>query len=194
MQQRILLVIDYQNDFTSKAGALYVPESEGLAPNIDRLIKSGGFDKIIATQDWHPADHSCFNTSSDPLLYQRLWPPHCVKNTWGAQLSLFSIEREADVIWRKGKNRDVDSYSAARDYEGTLTGLLKLVQSEEVWLCGVALDCCVKQTALDCIGYVRDVHIVTDAVAAMSSEGEQAAYKEMLGRGILLTTTDEVCK
>jgi nicotinamidase/pyrazinamidase len=63
----------------------------------NRLIQSGRYDLIVASQDWHPAGHGSF-ASSHPgkqpfelgtLLSgkpQMMWPDHCVQGTKDAEL------------------------------------------------------------------------------------------------------------
>ena len=51
-----LLLIDIQNDFLP-GGALAVPEGDAVIPVANRLMRDGGYDLIVASQDWHPADH-----------------------------------------------------------------------------------------------------------------------------------------
>ena len=77
---RALLIIDFQNDFTS-GGALAVADGDAIAPRLNGLIASGDFDLVVATRDWHPADHNSFQAQGGP------WPPHCVQGTPGAELN-----------------------------------------------------------------------------------------------------------
>ena len=76
---RALLIIDFQNDFT-EGGALAVPDGDAIAPRVNELLGSGDFDLVVATRDWHPADHASFEEQGGP------WPPHCVQGTPGAEL------------------------------------------------------------------------------------------------------------
>src|SRR5215472_10020408 len=87
-----LIIVDVQNDFVP-GGALAVPEGDRVVPVCNKLAKS--FDLVIATQDWHPADHGSFAASHPGRkvgevidlngLQQVLWPVHCVQNTRGAE-------------------------------------------------------------------------------------------------------------
>jgi len=74
-----LIVVDFQNDFTP-GGALAVPDGDAIARRVNALIASGRFDLVVATRDWHPADHSSFTAQGGP------WPEHCVAGSEGAQL------------------------------------------------------------------------------------------------------------
>ena len=72
-----LIIVDFQNDFTP-GGALAVPDGDAIGPRVRELIDSGRFDLVVATRDWHPADHGSFAEQGGP------WPPHCVAGTAGA--------------------------------------------------------------------------------------------------------------
>ena len=52
-----LLIVDFQNDFCP-GGALPVPAGDTIAEALDPLLDR--FDLVIATRDWHPADHGSF--------------------------------------------------------------------------------------------------------------------------------------
>src|SRR5262249_25095959 len=89
-----LLLIDVQNDFLP-GGALAVPRGDEVIPVANRL--SPHFDLVVATQDWHPANHGSFATNHPQKkpgdrvqlagLEQILWPAHCVQGTRGAELA-----------------------------------------------------------------------------------------------------------
>ena len=76
---RALVIVDFQNDFTP-GGALAVPNGDEIADRINALAASGDYDLVVATRDWHPADHGSFGDQGGP------WPVHCVAGTQGAQL------------------------------------------------------------------------------------------------------------
>ena len=64
-------------------------------------LGEGGYDFIVATQDWHPIDHASF----------RSWPPHCVAGTRGADLHPLLDMSKVHALIRTGFDRDRDSYS-----------------------------------------------------------------------------------
>jgi len=65
-----LIVVDVQNDFCP-GGALAAAGGDTLGPAIAALAERAG--TVVATRDWHPADHSSFAAQGGP------WPPHSVK-------------------------------------------------------------------------------------------------------------------
>ena len=52
-----LLLVDIQNDFLP-GGALAVPDGDRVVPVANALMPR--FDCVVATKDWHPADHGSF--------------------------------------------------------------------------------------------------------------------------------------
>jgi nicotinamidase/pyrazinamidase len=105
----------------------------------------------VATRDWHPPEHGSFATSGGP------WPQHCVAVSHGAQLHASLDQTRIDVIVDKGQHPDAAGYSGFED-----TGLERLLQDhgiDEVTICGLATDYCVKHTALDALQAGLRVHI-----------------------------------
>ena len=97
-----LLIIDYQNDFAAPDGALSVKGGEQIGQRINQLAKAGGYELVVATRDWHPADHASFQEQGG------IWPVHCVQGTEGAELHP-SLERdEVDVVFDKGTDQATD--------------------------------------------------------------------------------------
>lgn len=157
---KTLILVDIQNDFLP-GGALEVPEGDKVVPVANRLMPD--YDLVVATQDWHPADHGSFASRHEGHevfevieyegLEQILWPDHCVQHTPGASFaSGLDVAPIARVI-RKGTDPKIDSYSGFYDNgHRKATGLgdyLKGQGVKAVDLVGLALDVCVKFTALD---------------------------------------------
>jgi nicotinamidase/pyrazinamidase len=139
---RALLIIDFQNDFTS-GGALAVPDGDAIAPRLNELIDSGGFDLIVATRDWHPADHASFADQGGP------WPPHCVQGTHGAELNAALNRAGIDAIVDAGYRHAIEGSSGLE--ANNLAELLRDRGIEEVTVVGLATDYCVKETAADAL-------------------------------------------
>ena len=163
-----LIVVDVQPDFLP-GGALGVPEGDRILAPIRALLERFPFGLAVATQDWHPRGHVSFASSHPgrkPLEVidvhgheQTLWPDHCVQGTPGAELSRDLPWERISAIIRKGAQAEVDSYSGFRnnwDARGErpptgLAGYLRERGVEEVYICGLARDFCVKWTAEDAI-------------------------------------------
>ncbi len=204
---KCLLLIDIQNGFCS-GGNLPVPNGEDVVPIANRLIAEGRYDLVVASQDWHPADHGSFASQqpgSKPFDMgtlsgrpQMLWPDHCVQGTHDAEFHPGLSFAGIDHVQRKGENRDVDSYSAFRDNDrSALTGLsdyLKRAGIGSLDICGLATDYCVKASALDAKAMLPAVEIrfIADASRGIDPAGVKAAIAEMSAAGIRIVTSAEV--
>ena len=163
---RALIVVDVQNDFCP-GGALAVSDGDAVIEGVNRLAAAAGF--VVATRDWHPADHGSFTPQGGP------WPVHCVAGTPGASLHP-GIDRDLiDAVVDKGQAVDREGYSG---FEGTeLLELLRSQGVESVDVTGLALDYCVKATALDAqrAGFDVTVHLgATRPVEVQPGDGERA--------------------
>ncbi len=172
---RALIVVDVQNDFCP-GGALAVPEGDEVVEPINRLAREAGF--VVATRDWHPPDHGSFAAQGGP------WPAHCVAGTAGAELRAGIDRGSIDAVVDKGQAVDREGYSG---FEGTeLLGLLREHDVDAVDVAGLALDYCVKATALDArrAGLSVTVHRgATRAVEVAPGDGERAV-EELRAAGV----------
>jgi nicotinamidase/pyrazinamidase len=161
-----LLVVDVQNDFCP-GGALAVADGDAVIEPINRLAADAGL--VVATRDWHPPDHGSFVAQGGP------WPLHCVRDTPGAQLH-DRLELGADaIVIDKGQTRVREGYSGFEDTE--LERVLRERHVDTVHVAGLALDYCVRATALDArrAGFAVIVHRdATRAVEVQAGDGERA--------------------
>src|SRR3954452_7789921 len=119
---RALILVDIQNDFLP-GGALAVPNGDEVVPVANKVMKE--IDLVVATQDWHPANHGSFaanhpgHSPGEVIdlhgLNQVLWPTHCVQGTAGADFAPGLDRSRWDRIFVKGANPTVDSYSGFYD-------------------------------------------------------------------------------
>ncbi len=205
---KALLLIDIQNGFCP-GGNLAVPDGDKVVPVANRLIESGKYDLIVASQDWHPEGHGSFASShpgKQPFdLHvlsgkpQMMWPDHCVQGTKDAELHPELRVPEIDLILQKGENHHVDSYSAFRDNDqDAITGLSNFFQDQavdEIDICGLATDYCVKFSALDALEMLPGVKVrfIEDASRGITPEGVTAAIEEMRAAGIgIINSTDVI--
>jgi nicotinamidase/pyrazinamidase len=170
-----LIVVDVQNDFCP-GGALAVSDGDAVVPRVNELARE--FPFVVATRDWHPPDHSSFAAQGGP------WPVHCIQNTEGAQLHRALEEASIDVVLDKGQSSDTDGYSG---FDGTgLASLLRDRGIDRVHVAGLALDYCVKQTALDARRAGFDVVVHADAARPVDVRpGDGArAVEELRAAGV----------
>ena len=164
-----LIIVDFQRDFTPPDGALAVPHGDEIASRLNELAADPRFAAVIATRDWHPPDHGSFVAQGGP------WPPHCVRDSAGAQLHPALDAGAIDAIIDKGQNRDSDGYSAFESAE--LTHLLREQGITAVTVVGLATDYCVLNTARDALKEGLLVSVDSSAVRAVDLEpgdGERA--------------------
>jgi nicotinamidase/pyrazinamidase len=200
----VLLVIDVQNDFMP-GGALAVAHGDEVVPVVNRL--AAGFEHVVLTQDWHPADHvsfaanhagrAAFETIALPYGEQVLWPVHCVQGTPGAALHRGLAVPHARLVIRKGHHRDVDSYSAFLEADGTtrtgLAGYLRELGVKRIYCCGLATDYCVAWSALDARVAGFEVAVIEDACRAIDRDGSlDSAWKQLSAQGVARTRADDV--
>jgi nicotinamidase/pyrazinamidase len=161
-----LIVVDVQNDFCA-GGALPVDDGDAVVEPINRL--AAGIPFVVATRDWHAPDHHSFRDQAGP------WPVHCVRETGGAQLHPRLHTSELDAVVDKGHQPGREGYSG---FEGTeLERLLRDQGVDTVHVGGLALDYCVKETALDArrLGFDVVLHLeATRAIDARPGDAERA--------------------
>ena len=198
---RTLIIVDVQADFIA-GGALAVLGGEEVVPVINAL--QGGFDLIVATQDWHPRGHASFAANHpgkapfDQIdlhgLPQTLWPVHCVQGTPGAEFAPGLDRSRWDAVFQKGTDPEIDSYSGFFDNgHRRATGLgatLRARGVREVTVVGLATDYCVRFTALDARGEGLDVRVLADACRGVEiTPGDSArALDELRTAGVRVET------
>lgn len=204
MKQRALLLVDLQNDFCA-GGALAVPEGDSTIDVANDLIAQckSRDETVVASQDWHPANHGSFasvqgkkpyTTGELDGLAQTWWPDHCVQDSEGAQLHPQLLGQDIDAIFYKGENPTVDSYSAFFDNgHRQKTGLdswLRERKISELIVLGLATDYCVKFTVLDALNLGYTVTVITDGCRGVNLHPQDSlqAFQEMSAAGATLMT------
>lgn len=184
-----LLVVDVQNDFADPAGGLYVPGGEQVVPvvaaEVNTAWESGA--PVFYTQDWHPPSTPHFVTDGG------VWPVHCVRDTWGAELH--PDLPVAGPVVRKGTGGE-DGYSGftMRDpVSGVasatlLAALLEDARVRRVVVTGLAGDVCVKETALDAVrlGYEVVVPLAATRFVNLHAGDDAAAIAELKRNGVVV--------
>ena len=170
-----LIVVDMQNDFAS-GGALAVDDGDAVIGPVNRLAAEAPF--VVATRDWHPPDHASFEANGG------IWPVHCVQGSQGAELHP-DVDAGADRrVVDTGYTPELDGYSGFESTE--LEQLLRDHGVDKVHVVGLALDYCVKETALDAkrAGFEVVVHREgTRPVEVEPGDGERAV-RELVKAGV----------
>lgn len=202
-----LILVDLQNDFCP-GGNLEVPNGDEVIPVANKIMPY--FDLIVASKDWHPANHLSFaanhpwrrpgqviDLNGQPQI---LWPMHCVQESFGAE---FVKDLQTDTISKivyKGTDPEIDSYSAFFDNaRKRSTGLGEYLQEQgvqEVYVMGLATDYCVKFTVLDAIDLGFKVILISDGCRGINLEKGDVdkALQEMEEKGASLVTSEELSK
>ncbi|MGH2785856.1 MAG: isochorismatase family protein [Actinomycetota bacterium] len=173
-----LCVVDVQNDFADPAGSLYVAEGETVVAFANERIRDAleAGASVVYSQDWHPPDTPHFAKDGG------IWPVHCVRDGWGAELHP-ALDVRGPVV-RKGTGGE-DGYSAftmadpqTGDRSATeLDALLREHEIERLVIVGLATDYCVRATALDAVANGYAATVLSGGVRAVDLEpgdGERA--------------------
>jgi nicotinamidase/pyrazinamidase len=168
-----LVVVDVQNDFCP-GGSLPVAEGDQVVPVINAVAPR--FATVVVSHDTHPPDHSSFAQQGGP------WPPHCVEGTKGWELHP-DLDVKADYEVLKGRSQDDYGYTA---WTPELGAFLRERGVRRVAVTGLALDVCVRATALDLAAAGYDTVVLTDATRAVDAKpGDgQRALDELQAAGV----------
>jgi nicotinamidase/pyrazinamidase len=185
-QEDALIVVDVQKDFLP-GGTLPVPEGDEVVPVLNdyiNLFKSANA-KVFATRDWHPPNHVSFKPFGGP------WPPHCIQHTEGAEFHPdLKLPNDVTVI-SKATEPERESYSGFDST--TLSDELRKKGVSRVFVGGVAIDYCVRQTVLDGIALGFDVVLLSDAVRGINVKADDSkkALVEMQAHGAQTATLED---
>ena len=194
-----LLLIDLQNDFC-RYGALEVPDGDATIAVANELMSD--YDLVVATQDWHPANHGSF--AANHLwrkpgqmieldgLPQMLWPIHCVQNSFGAEFVKALHIDKITKVFRKGTDVNIDSYSGFYDNgHRKSTGMGEYLQAQgvtEVTVMGLATDYCVKFSALDALTFGFKTTFIERGSRGVNLQADDVknAIAEMREKGVII--------
>ena len=137
---------------------------------------------ILFIRDHHPADHSSFKEQGG------IWPPHCVAGTKGGEIheDLAPYASE-ELTFDKGCDRATEQYSGfdGVNYAGQSLGeVLELLDTTDVYVCGIATEYCVRNTCEDLLKAGFKVHLLQDCIAYVDLQEHKDAIAEMAAKGI----------
>lgn len=202
--QTALIVVDVQKDFLP-GGALGVTEGNLATPLLIRLMDE--VDVIVFTRDWHPADHSSF-AEGTPEYKDGSWPPHCIQGTEGAKIdsTLWSAALESGkpvLVINKGDDKNKEAYSgfaghlvatyntqynppATTTETVYLAGALFDLTVSSIKIGGLALEKCVRDTALDARNWWGDTTVYLNATRPIAYLSGAQAVAELVAAGVRL--------
>ena len=194
MQNTALVVVDMQYDFID--GSLACQNADSAISQtlkfIDKHTKGQGGEEheildtfpILFTKDYHPADHSSFAKQGGT------WPVHCVAGSHGAQIheALTPYVCE-ELTFDKGCDKSVEQYSGfdgQNNAEQTLGEILEMLDTTDVYVCGIATEYCVRNTCEDLKKAGYKVHRLSECLAYVDENGHRQALQEMSNNGICI--------
>lgn len=192
MKNSALVVVDMLYDFID--GSLACLNADNAVANtlkyIDYQTKGQGGEEheildtfpILFIRDHHPADHSSFKEHGG------IWPAHCVAGTHGGEiheeLKAYTVE---ELIFDKGCDKGIEQYSGfdgVNNAGQSLGEILELLDTTDVYVCGIATEYCVRNTCEDILKAGYKVHLLKDCLAYVDHEGHIKALEEMQAEGI----------
>ena len=187
MKNNALVVVDMLYDFID--GSLACQNSEEAVKQtlafIDKQTRGqGGEDHeildtfpILFVRDHHPADHSSFKEQGG------IWPPHCVAGTHGGEIHADLLPYASEELtFDKGCDKAVEQYSGfegVNDAGQSLGEILELLDTTDVYVCGIATEYCVRNTCEDLQKAGFKVHLLKDCIGYVDHEGHLKALEEM---------------
>jgi nicotinamidase-related amidase len=165
----------------------------------------------VATKDWHPQDHISFASNHSPpnntpftseitiknphnpseVQTTRLWPDHCVQGAKGAELVPELDGSKIDHVIEKGQDKRVEMYSAFADpflsptvSKSNLETILKEKGITHVYCVGLAMDYCVKFTAMDAAKAGFTTFVVNEGTKAVDPSAWSAVESQLKEAGV----------
>lgn len=132
----------------------------------------------------------------DGKVEQKLWPRHCIQESWGAELHSKLKVTPGAIRILKGTLSNVDAYSAFWDNSRlNETGLRQELLARginDLFLCGLALDYCVSASAFDAVKSGFITLVIEDACRGIDLTDIKRVRKELKENGAILTTSQVV--
>lgn len=187
--KRALIVVDVQNDFC-EGGSLAVTGGAQVAHDVSEILRhwtrkhpdAPDYAHVVATKDHHvdPGAH----WSEDPDFVDS-WPVHCKVGTEGEAFHPNLDPQPFDAIFLKGEYEA--AYSGFEGQESGGAGLADWLREhgvEEVDVCGLATDHCVRATALDAVRNGFRTTLLPHLCAGVAEESTARALTEMAEAGV----------
>ena len=187
---RALIIVDVQNDFC-EGGSLAVTGGAAVAAGVTRHLAEHGdrYDHVVATRDLHvdPGEHF---DAEDPD-FRVSFPPHCRAETAGASFHPALDVRRIEEVFSKGRFEAAfsgfDGWAGLRGEETDgprLSQWLRDRDVDEVEVCGIATDFCVRATALDAAAAGLATTVLTHLVAAVDADATDTVLDELRAHGV----------
>ncbi len=164
MAKEALLIIDMLRDFMEPDGALYCGDgARKIIPYVKSLIenkkKEGAI--IIFVADTHEPDDKEF----------KMFPPHCIKGTKGAEIIPELKPEKGDYIVEK------KSFSAF--FETNLDEILRTENIDKIHLVGVCTSICIMETVSELCVRAYETYVHKNGVADFDREAHIFSLRRM---------------
>ena len=182
MNERILMRVDFQNDFVDPEGKLTLSDTDLINRQqyFCNSLQKGMFSQIIDVADTH------FEETYKATKEAEDYPPHAIYYSWGwhkaaefkENIPLVNLYKSTTNIWNEEKNYAL---------------LQQNWKDKNVYLCGVLSDVCVKQAMDGLLKRGAKVSVLEDlckgAQKQMSEIVSEPKYTQMLEKGQLRLIT-----
>ncbi|MEZ5085650.1 MAG: cysteine hydrolase [Tessaracoccus sp.] len=165
-----LVLIEFQNDFTSEGGTLHgavseVMEKTGTLPHAKEALEASREAQVTVVHSPISFQPGYYEISSHPygILKGVVDSNSFVKGTWGAEIVEDMAPVEGDIIL-EGK-RGLDAFGSTN-----LDFILRSKGITTIVLGGFLTNCCVESTMRSAYEKGFEVYTLTDAVGATSVE------------------------
>jgi nicotinamidase/pyrazinamidase len=194
-QDFIFWEVDAQADFMLPGGNLYVPGAEKLLPNIRRLTDAARHGRVFLVS------HGCFHTPDDPEF--KIFPPHCVKGTAGAELVPEALTEKVVRVPNEAEAKLPEDLSRYQQillekqklniFESRHADALvrRLGNHPEFVVFGVVTEYCVSFAAKGLLERGRRVAVVQDTIETLKQEDGERTIAELKRLGARLITADQ---
>ncbi|MFF5568969.1 isochorismatase family protein [Streptomyces sp. NPDC012623] len=192
---RALIVVDVQNDFC-EGGSVAVTGGAEVAAAITDLVgrATAGYRHVVATRDHHVDPGAHFATPPAVPDFVNSWPVHCVAGTEGVgfhpNFAPVVASGAIEAVFDKGAYEA--AYSGFEGADENAVGLARWLRDREVTevdVVGIAMDHCVRATALDAAREGFATRVLLDLTAAVAKETTERALAELREAGVELTGT-----
>lgn len=163
MANTALLVIDMLNDFLLDGAPLQVPGGKDVIPCIREQI-----DK--ARQNGLPILYPCDAHAQDDPEF-KIWPPHAVKGTKGAEIVDELKPASSDIYIPKTKYNSF--------YRTDLEQRLESLRVEKLIVTGVVTEICILYTSADAIMRGYEVEVPDGCTKSLNEEDGRFALRQI---------------
>ncbi len=182
MTERILMRIDFQNDFVHPQGKLTIADNDLIYRHqkFANSLQKGMFNTIIDSYDTH------FQETYNHTLESQNFPPHCIFGSWGwhsaaplkENIENIKIFKSTTNIWNEKNAYEILS----QDWK-----------DKDVYLCGVLSEVCVYQAMKGLLKRDANVIVIEDLCKGLNAQIsdilEHPDFKDFIENGKLKSIT-----